>query len=269
MISWIGGKSKISKWIIPFIPKDIENYIEPFSGAMWVYFKMNMTEYTNLKNVVYNDSNDYLVNLFLSCKDHENFYNYIKEFKSQNSELFYQYQKDLFKDKKEYKMPDFEVAMKFSYLVTQVWSGISPADGKFIDLRGKYRSKFDSFKSKLIDEKFTKKFDRINIFENEDFEEIIKKYDDEKSFFYIDAPYYDTEHYYSNHSFGRDDHQRLKDSLLNIKGRFAMSYYYFDELKEWFPLDKYRWESKEFHKAAMAHFGKKQSKGTELLIMNY
>jgi DNA adenine methylase len=115
MISWIGGKSKISKWIIPFIPKDIENYIEPFSGAMWVYFKMNMTEYTNLKNVVYNDSNDYLVNLFLSCKDHENFYNYIKEFKSQNSELFYQYQKDLFKDKKEYKMPDFEVAMKFSY----------------------------------------------------------------------------------------------------------------------------------------------------------
>ena len=39
MISYIGGKSKISKWIIPFIPKDIKTYVEPFGGMYWVFFK--------------------------------------------------------------------------------------------------------------------------------------------------------------------------------------------------------------------------------------
>ena len=32
-LSYIGGKSKISKWIIPHIPKDIETYVEPFGGV--------------------------------------------------------------------------------------------------------------------------------------------------------------------------------------------------------------------------------------------
>jgi hypothetical protein len=43
----------------------------------------------------------------------------------------------------------------------------------------------------------------------------------------------------------------------------------FDKLEEWFPKDKYRWESKEFAKAAGAKKGGKQSMGEELLIMNY
>jgi len=27
MLSYIGGKSKIGKWIVPFYPKDIETYV--------------------------------------------------------------------------------------------------------------------------------------------------------------------------------------------------------------------------------------------------
>ena len=37
MFSYIGGKSKIGKWIKEFIPTDMETYVEPFSGAFWVY----------------------------------------------------------------------------------------------------------------------------------------------------------------------------------------------------------------------------------------
>ena len=41
MISYIGGKSKIAPTlIIPNIPKDIETYVESFSGQFWVFFKM-------------------------------------------------------------------------------------------------------------------------------------------------------------------------------------------------------------------------------------
>ncbi|MCA9496966.1 MAG: DNA adenine methylase [Nanoarchaeota archaeon] len=268
MISWIGGKSKISKWIIPFIPKDVETYVEPMSGAFWVYLTMDLNDYKNLNTIVYNDYNKYLTNLFVCCKEHEYFSKYIKDIKVQDEKLFYEFQNDLNKYE-DFDIPDYDNALKFSYLTTQVFSGISPLNGKFIDLKGKYKSKFDTFRDKLVNKKFTDKLDKITNFENLDFEECIKKYDSEKTFNYVDAPYYRTEHYYSNHDFGLDDHKRLADTLKSIKGKFAMSYYYFGDLEKWFPKDKYRWESKDFVKAASAKSGIKQNKGTELLIMNY
>ena len=56
---------------------------------------------------------------------------------------------------------------------------------------------------------------------------------------------------------------------MTVKGRFAMSYYFFPQLEEWFPRDKYRWVEMEFTKGAGAIKGKAQTKSTELLIMNY
>jgi hypothetical protein len=37
----------------------------------------------------------------------------------------------------------------------------------------------------------------------------------------------------------------------------------------WFPQNIYRWEEKEFAKAAAAKKGMKQNLGKELLILNY
>jgi DNA adenine methylase len=100
---------------------------------------------------------------------------------------------------------------------------------------------------------------------------VIKKYDSPTTYFYNDPPYYIVGEgdYYSNHDFNRNDHERLANTLKNMKGKFSMSYYYFPELEEWFPKDQYRWESKSFAKAAGAKKGEKQSMGEELLIMNY
>ena len=63
-LSYIGGKSSISSWIIPFIPKNIKTYIEPFSGMYWVFLKMDLDDYPNLEKIVYNDFNKLNVNLF-------------------------------------------------------------------------------------------------------------------------------------------------------------------------------------------------------------
>jgi len=102
-----------------------------------------------------------------------------------------------------------------------------------------------------------------------DFQEVIEKYDGPKTYFYCDPPYYKTEDYYANHDFGIETHERLANCLKAMEGRFSLSYYDFPQLSEWFPKDEYKWESKEFAKAAMAKAGKVQTKGTELLIMNY
>jgi DNA adenine methylase len=86
---------------------------------------------------------------------------------------------------------------------------------------------------------------------------------------YLDPPYWRTENYYSNHEFDREDHERLANVLQGVQGKFSLSYYDFPQLHEWFPETQYRWEKKEFAKAAAAKKGTKQNMGEELLIMNY
>ena len=68
-----------------------------------------------------------------------------------------------------------------------------------------------------------------------DFGDVIDKYDGDKSYFYVDPPYWKTESYYSNHDFDRDDHERLCNQLKQIKGKFSLSYYDFDLLSQWLP----------------------------------
>ena len=56
MISYIGGKSRMAKWIGNYIPDDIEIYIEVFSGAFWVYMKSDVDS-PLAKQHIYNDFN--------------------------------------------------------------------------------------------------------------------------------------------------------------------------------------------------------------------
>jgi DNA adenine methylase len=270
-VSYIGGKSRIGKWIKNYIPEDIETYVECFGGMYWTFFCLDISKFKNLKTVVYNDFNPLNVNVFNCVKNYKDFYEVIKTYESQNKELFNQFQKELF-DKDfsiDLSKPDYHVASKYLYLLTQVWSGTNPEKGKFIDLKGKYTSKFDSFKKKLKSPKWQAYFDKITVTENMDFDDVIQKYDSSTTYFYCDPPYYKTENYYANHGFGLETHERLADSLKVIKGKFSLSYYYFDKLTEWFPAQTYAWANRQFSKAAMAKAGKLQSKATELLIMNY
>jgi DNA adenine methylase len=270
-LSYIGGKSKIGIWIRNYIPNNIETYVEPFSGMYWVFFKMDIGLYPNLKQVVYNDFNPLNVNLFNCLREYNQFNEVIKDYTSQNKELFDKFQKEIFAEdfKVDLSTPDFHTAAKYAYVLSQVWSGTNPEKSKFIDLKGKYRSKFDSFKNKLTNPNWQKYFEKITTTENMDFQQVIEKYDSPTTYFYADPPYYKTEDYYANHEFGIETHERLATTLKSIKGQFSLSYYDFPQLSEWFPKDEYRWESKEFAKAAMAKAGKVQTKGTELLIMNY
>ncbi len=272
MISYIGGKSKIGVWIRDYIPNNIETYVEPFGGMFWLFYKTDLKRFDKLKRVVYNDFNPLNVNLFKCVKNYEKFYEVIKDYKPQNKELFNQYQKEIFDDNFviDLSEPNYEVACKYVYVLTQVWSGTNPKTSSFIDLKGKYDGgKFEVFKRKLQNPKYHKYFDKITVSENMDFEDVIKKYDSESTYFYCDPPYYRTEKYYANHEFGLDTHRRLCDTLKSIDGKFSLSYYHFNELDEWFDKERYIRTQKDFSKASKAKKGKTQTKGTELLIMNY
>lgn len=271
MVSYIGGKSRISSFIIPYIPTDIETYVEVFGGMFWVFFKMDIDAYPNLKKIVYNDFNPLNVNLFNCVRNYEEFNNIIQTYESQKTELFYKFQKELFDPnfKVDLSKPDYHTAARYVYLLSQVWSGSMVDTSKFIDLKGKYKSKFDTFKDKLNNPKWQKLFSSITNVENMDFEDVIKKYDSPTTYFYNDPPYFSKESYYSNHDFKGEDHERLANTLKSIQGKFSLSYYDFPNLSVWFSKNEYNWQFKAFSKAAGAKSGEKQSVGVELLIMNY
>jgi DNA adenine methylase len=278
-ISYIGGKSKISSFITPHIPKDIETYAEPFSGMFWVFLKMKPEEFPNLKRIIYNDYNPLNWNLWSCIRNPEKLLRHCnniivqekgKPTDPQCSINFYQFQKEVFSID-TFDKPDFEVAAKYAYVLTQVFSGANPEKSKFIDLKGNYHSKFTSFKNKLGSPKWQNLFKMITEVENMDFQQLIQKYDSSTTYFYVDPPYYvvGEGNYYSNHNFTNKDHIRLADTLKTIEGKFSLSYYDFELLGEWFPKDQYKWVDKEFTKGASAKKGQKQNVATELLIMNY
>jgi DNA adenine methylase len=184
-------------------------------------------------------------------------------------EKFNTFQKEIFSSGFTINYPDYDVAAKYAYVLTQVFSGSKPETSSFIDLKGKYKSKYLTFRDKLSKPDWVEHFNRISHFRLGDFENVIKEFDSPTTYFYLDPPYWKTENYYSNHDFDRDDHERLANVLKNIQGKFSLSYYDFVLLSEWFPQDQYRWEKKEFAKAAAAKKGKSQNMGEELLIMNY
>lgn len=279
-ISYIGGKARIGKWIVPFIPKDIETYVEGFGGMFWVFFNMDLKEFPKLKTVVYNDYNKLNSNLFRCARHYDRLWEELSKYECQQLGVvdtpphlavkFNECQKEVFSpDLVLGDEPNFDIAGKYVYVLTQVFSGSKPESAKFLDYKGKYRCKVLIFMDKLKNPKFREHYDRITFVESSDFENVIFKYDSLTTFFYMDPPYWKTENYYSAHDFDSNDHERLAESLHRIEGKFALSYYEFEQLNRWFPRDVYRWEQKNFKKAAAAKRNVAQNDGTELLIMNF
>jgi DNA adenine methylase len=257
----------------------METYVETFGGMFWCFFNMDLSKYPNLKRVVYNDFNPLNYNLFMCLQNPSVLLNAVNSIPCQErgvedtpsiyKEQFNLFQQELFATGFTINYPDYDVAAKYAYILTSIFSGSRPETSGFIDLKGKYKSKFLTFRDKLSKPDWIEHFNRISHFRLGDFGDVIDEFDSPTTYFYVDPPYWKTENYYSNHDFDVDDHKRLADKLTSISGKFSLSYYDFDLLSLWYPKETYTWEMKEFAKAASATKGKTQNMGQELLIMNY
>ena len=148
----------------------------------------------------------------------------------------------------DFELGDVERATKYIYLQTQSFSGDTLNEKtKFIDLKGKYRSKYEHFINKISNKKWLYHIKGINHIHNESYETIINEYDNDDTLFYCDPPYYKMEDYYVQ-DFQRHQHKELAEKLKNIKGKFVLSYYDFPDLETWVPRHEYFWIEKEFNK---------------------
>ncbi|MDD3012600.1 MAG: DNA adenine methylase [Candidatus Gastranaerophilales bacterium] len=209
LLNWVGGKRLLRKTIEPLIPKDIQSYIEPFGGAGWVLFYKQ--KWADLE--IYNDLDGRLVNLFRIVKYHPEALKEELKYLLGSREMFMQFMK-------MDGITDIQRAAKFMFLITRSFGGrgetygtVKKSSGGASKSQGNILLKIDAIHKRL---------DKVLV-ENRDFEKLILQYDFEGAFFYCDPPYtfgcgYETT---STKDF---DHERLKEILKNIKGRFLLSY---------------------------------------------
>ena len=240
LIPYLGEKSKFASFITPNIPTDISTYVEPFGGMFGVFFSLDFSKFRNV-NFIYNEINYLNYNLFDLLRYDIRFIEIIKGIKVDKE----RYQKAL----KEIFTETDRMTFAINWLIVLTCS--APNEIGKDSWRGD--TEFEVFKLKW--KAYEPHLNKISEILNVDYKEVISKYDSPETFFYLDPPYMGREKYYINHDFNENSHYELASHLNSIKGRFLLSYYYFDGIKELYPNCRF-----EFKKTIM---------GTEWLIMNY
>lgn len=240
LIPYIGEKTKFSQFITPNIPTDISTYVEPFGGMMGVFFSLDFDDFSHV-DFIYNDINHLNYNLFCQLQSNKDFIDLVKSTKV--DEEFYKFSLKGIVTTKD------DVLLALQWLVVLTCS--NPYEIGKDSWKG--NREFEIFKMKH--RAYKPKIDRITNIYNTDYKDIIDKYDSPETFFYVDPPYKGKETYYINHEFCEKSHLELAEMLNNIQGKFLLSYYNFDGLRELYPNCRF-----EFKKTIM---------GTEWIIMNY
>lgn len=216
-INWIGGKRLLRKYIAELIPTDISSYIEVFGGGAWVLFYKE--RWANLE--VYNDLDNNLYNLFSVVKYHAEAF--AKEFQ------FMINSRKLFKDMLDFKpITDIQKAAQFFFLIQRSYG----AKMEQFAYGRNGNSSCAKSQNNIIERVFStsKRLDKVYI-ENLDFEDLIKRYDCENAFFYLDPPYTKGQGY--NVVKTKDfEHERLFNCLKNLKGKWLLSYNDSEEIRK-------------------------------------
>lgn len=209
-MSWVGGKKALREAVVKRFPLNYSRYIEVFGGGGWVLFhKPPRRDFE-----VYNDFNGLLANLYRCVRD----------------------KPDLLINALEYVLnsrEDFD-RIRRALDTRRPATNIQRAAWFYQIIRHSYASGLKSFGSQphdmwanfpLIQQAHRRLKDVV--VENQDFARLIHHYDREDSLFYCDPPYHSTEGYYQNigeGGFTEKDHIRLRDALLDIDGKFLLSY---------------------------------------------
>jgi DNA adenine methylase len=252
-LAYLGGKSSLSRKIIPLIPEH-HAYVEVFAGAAWLLFR-KPPEISSSE--IINDINKDLITLYRVVKNH--FEEFIRTFKWL---LISRDEYERLKSLPAESLTDIQRAARFYYLI-----------------RLNYGARVDSFNFSVsyqrrphinllrIEEGLSEAHIRLsNVFvENMPYQNIIERYDRPETFFYLDPPYYDCEKFYGKGIFSKEDFLKLNEMLSVVKGKFIMSINDVDAIRQLFK--GFRFEEVGVTYSISSNKERKPSK--ELLIMNY
>ena len=196
-----GGKFYLKKDIIKRFPPDYKTYVEAFFGAGHVFFSIPKGE----KEVI-NDKDKVIYNLLkdiqkITADD-------IMEMNFRKSKARFEMLRD--------SSPTTPKDRLYRYLYINFWS--YRGNNRSFGDEPKTFNKRDLIKRlPLIQERLK----GVTIL-NKDYSAVIKKYDSKDTLFYLDPPYYESD--VTGYTHKEIDVEQLKDLLMNIKGKFILSY---------------------------------------------
>ena len=213
-IKWIGGKSKSLKYLLPQIPSH-EGFVEVFGGAGWLLFGKHPSKWE-----VLNDLDNNLINFFNIIQN-----NHLEFIKSFDFELVSRSKFNEFKEiYKNQSYTDNIQRAHILYYLLKAGAGASLPDGGgcgYPSSKDCSRLRLDKLPLDIMEAH--KRLLKVNI-ECLDFKKILKKYDSEYTFFYLDPPYRNTNRSsYPVGNFTDEDYIDLFNICSNIKGKFLLS----------------------------------------------
>ena len=255
-ISYYGGKQKLASLIIRLIP-DHSLYCEPFIGGGAVFFQKPKS-----KVEVINDTNKELINFYEMVQD---------DFVSLEKEIrIALHSRDIHRKATViYGNPDMFSKIKRA---AAVWILSSQSFSSKLNGTWGYgiQSNTTSKKIKNKRESFTEEYAiRLQDVQLEctDALRIIRSRDRVNSFFYLDPPYFNSDcgHY---DGYSKEDFEQLLDLLSKIEGKFILSSYPSEILKDY--TEKYNWDQHQIEQiVSVARKKTKQKKKIEVLTANF
>lgn len=212
-ISYYGGKQKLASKIISVLPKHTL-YCEPFLGGAAVFFAKPQSEIE-----VLNDTNKELINFYRVVQ---------QDFVSLEKEIRISlHSRDLHRKASViYTHPDMFSEIKRAWAV---WVLSTQSFSAQLDNSWGYDKTRNTTTKKIINnrDRFTEemaiRLQNVQL-EAADALYVIRSRDSDKSFFYLDPPYFNSDcGHYDGYSI--DDFEALLKLLAGIKGKFLLSSY--------------------------------------------
>lgn len=264
---WAGGKFYARNLIIPHIPPH-DAYIEPFAGGGSIFFAKSKALFNQL-----NDIDSQLINTYLIIRDRpQELISFLEgEHASKERHTYY---KNHFQPQN-----DLERAARWFYLNRTSYSGIMKKVNCFWGYGDKYSMRPENWPRNIW--RTSRKLQDVAISQY-DFQQVIEEAPS-GSFLFIDPPYWnaDQDKFYE-YSFSREDHLRLRRTLLEHKDklRFLITYDNSPEIRELYAwadeMHDREWnytiartdDQKAGHQERQRQKGSR-GKGREVFIVNY
>lgn len=251
-IKWVGGKSKLSKILLPMFPEH-KGYVEVFGGSGYMLFAKEQSKWEIL-----NDFDGELMNFWSVIKNAPEQFIESFEYTLVSRETFDTY-KQIYKDKSEEDC--IKRAHIFYYLVKAGFGADMkyPCFGTGAD---RNRLRLEQLEGDI--KEAYKRLTKVTI-ENKSFENIFSIYDSKDTFFYIDSPYRNTKQYAVG-KFTDEQYKLLADCCKNVKGKWLYTINDDEYIRELFK-DFNILTHDVFYSVCKTQSGRQDFK--ELIITNY
>lgn len=220
---YVGGKRILAHSLverIAAVPHEI--YAEVFVGMGGVFFKREAAP----KVEAINDLNRDVATLFRVLQRHyQAFTDMIRWQLASRAEF------ERLRAQDPETLTDLERAARFLYLQRLAFGG--KVSGRTFGLDTTQPARFDVRKLGPLLEAAHERLAGV-VIECLPWSTFIERWDRPTTLFYLDPPYWGSEHYYGRELFGRDEFERLAAALKGLRGRFILSLNDVPEVRELF-----------------------------------